>query len=436
LVFRKIILCLVLSSFITPPASAGCGDVLKRLFSRTKTNGQIDSAQSHIKSDENSKTADVASGTKVHEAADALPKRTELSRDAEALREFRKLDPETRKQKIYDYAYKVLNPGNWYNRGVVLFNWAAAAVIGTRVVEEIHNSPHPVLMSIPVLLSPIVAHYAADWGSAFYHKRTDSYSSEKDPLTTEFRHHHEFPDNLNHVSYTDNIAGASKALALPFAAMATAAVIGHYDPGSALEALKATGLAFGGTFLLSTAHTNEFHRQAHLKNPNKFFQVMQKLGITLQREDHLAHHKPPFDDEYGVNSGWSNPMAKRLDLWKRLDKLFYKYTGKMPHNWIQDPRSIPPEVVEQLEKDLESIPSDLWDYGETFPARVPPKLEPTLKKAKENWRTVFIETRREIYLEMAKKDPEGAKLAWAEEQKEFKWAYGSEHIPLFEEEPK
>ena len=203
-----------------------------------------------------------------------------------------------------------------------------------------------------------------------------------------------------------------------------------WDPASSLAALKATGLAFGGTFLFSSMHTTEFHRQAHIKNPNKFFQVMQSLGITLRRDEHLLHHKPPFDDDYGVNNGWSNPLARRLQLWKRLDKIFYKYTGRMPNNWIQDPSSIPPEVVEALEQDLESIPSDLWDYAETYPARVPPNLKATLKTAKETWRTTFIENRQALYQEIAKKDPKAANEAWTQEQQEFQWLYGPKPIPL------
>ena len=103
---------------------------------------------------------------------------------------------------------------------MTLFNWAAAAVVGARVAEQVYDSVQTLLIAVPVLMAPIIAHYFSDFVSAVYHKRTDSYSSEEDPRTTEFRHHHEYPGNLNHTGYFDNLASVSGVVAIPFAMMA------------------------------------------------------------------------------------------------------------------------------------------------------------------------------------------------------------------------
>ena len=124
---------------------------------------------------------------------------------------------------------------------------------------------------------------------------------------------------------------------------------------------------------------------------------------------------------------------RRLNLWSYIDKMYWKYVGRMPHNWIQDPRSIPPEVIDELERDLEQIPPDLWDYSETFPARMPSRLRPLVQTARERWRKDFIDKRREIFIRRAATDPSIVEQEWREEQERFAWLYGPNYVPLFNE---
>lgn len=104
----------------------------------------------------------------------------------------------------------------------------------------------------------------------------------------------------------------------------------------------------------------------------------------------------------------------------------------MPHNWIQDPRSIPPEVVAALQKDLDSIPDELWAYSErAYPERVPKELKASLRLVQESWRRDFISERRAMYLERAQLDSTAAEADWFQEQREFPWLYGTAPIALF-----
>lgn len=103
----------------------------------------------------------------------------------------------------------------------------------------------------------------------------------------------------------------------------------------------------------------------------------------------------------------------------------------MPHNWIQDPRSIPDEVITSLQNDLDQVPDALWHSADTFPGRVPEALEPVIEKAKEAWRQDFIVKRREVFQQQAAQDRDGAEEAWLREQQEFLWIYQEVGHPLW-----
>ena len=184
-------------------------------------------------------------------------------------------------------------------------------------------------------------------------------------------------------------------------------------------------------FLVGAMNATEFHRQSHLAKPHPVFQVLQKYRIALRHEDHMVHHQPPFATDFAIFNGWTNGLNRRLQLWKKLDLIWWKWMGKMPNNWIQDPRSIPVEVVQELEKDLDEVPSELWDYAVAYPQRVPDTMQPLLGEARTVWQNHFIENRRVVYYELALENREKAEADWFEEQKAYTWIYGLESIPLF-----
>jgi hypothetical protein len=296
-----------------------------------------------------------------------------------------------------------------------------ATYLGVTVLEGFKDNPHAILPAL--LLAPPIL-YVADVVSQVFHKWLDSYASEKSRVwgtaAREFRKHHEDPNNLNHVGNLDHVSAFGKLLAPGFAAAAISNSQLSPEVGASIW-----------LFMMSMLHGTEFHKQAHIKNPNWFYRFLQKARLTLGREEHLAHHKPPFDENYAVLNGWSNGLARRTKLWHRLDMIFWKLKGRMPHNWIQDPRSIPEQVVRQLEDDLTKIPPELWATGETYPGRVPARLKPQMELAREKWQKDFIGKRRAIYLERAEEDTEGAEKDWEKEQKEFPYIYGAQVTPLF-----
>lgn len=346
--------------------------------------------------------------------------RSQLSWDMELIRQSRELDSEKRKAVTFEYSSP--RPKSWTERAFVIADWAMAAILGIGVAGGLAVDPSAI---VPAILVAPPALFCADLASQVFHKWLDSYASESNPVwgvaAREFRKHHEYPSNLNHTDYLSNVSAFGKLLAPAF----IGASFVNWSP----ELGAAVWL-----FLVATLNTTEAHKQAHRKEPNFFFKILQKLRLTISHEKHMVHHKPPFDSEFAVLNGWSNGLNRRLDLWRRLDKIFWKVSGKMPHNWIQDPRSIPDEVVAELEAKLKEIPSELWDYAETYPYRIPERLKDPIQESKEKWRADYIQKRKVIYFERAQVNRLEAEEGFEEEQREFPWIYGTVVIPLFASE--
>jgi ubiquitin-conjugating enzyme E2 variant len=356
--------------------------------------------------------------------------RTKLSRDAEKLREVQKLRGEERKEARHEYAKP--GPKGLLPRSMVFFNYVMTALIGYQAATGIHVDPHAIL---PLLYMAPGAYAAADATTEVVHKLIDSYMSENNRFWGEtvrnFRKHHEVPDNLNREDFVGNIGVASTALAPFFAATAAANIAPEWKSAILV-------------YLVAGMHATAIHLQAHKSDPHPIARFFQKMGLTLTQRQHMKHHSPPHDGEYALVRGFSSPIFRKMKLWHRMDMAWWKLVKRMPHNWIQDPRSIPAEVIESLQKDLESIPLEelhaetrdtvmnLWDSTETFPTRVNEEVSQVVSQSRARWRGDFIQKRREIFVEQAEREgQESAETEWAREQAEYPWIYGEKPTPLF-----
>jgi len=344
--------------------------------------------------------------------------RTQLSHDTETIRENRKLQGEEKKQAIH--AYAAPKKKSLLQRSFVIANWSMATLLGVRVLEGFTANPEAILPAI-LMVPPTL--FCADFLGQVFHKWLDSYASESNCLwgapAREFRKHHEFPNNLNHVDMVSHLTAFGAVMAPMF----VSANLVEWSP------------EYGASvwlFLMATFHSTEFHRRAHLKDPNALFKWLQWSRLAISHEQHMSHHNPPFNEEYTVLNGWSEPLTRRLELWRRMDLVFWKFAKRMPHNWIQDPRSIPPQIVLELQREFEKIPPDLWDYGDTFPSRVPPELKTAIQHSKTKWQRDYIAKRRAIYWEQAQRDRAAAEREWIIEQETYPWIYGTRHLSLDE----
>jgi len=344
------------------------------------------------------------------------------ARDMEEIRRIRTLKPQDNARAVADYATPP--PKALWERGMVIVDWMMASYVGYQFFNATAENPYAGITSIFVAT---LTYYLVDATVQIIHKSLDSFLSEKNyffgPAVRDFRKHHEYPNNLNPVGYFGQVSPFAVLFAPLFAGATVANASLNIPPEVNAGIL---------VFLISAIYANETHRQAHLKDPAAWARVLQKINVIVRREDHRLHHLPPFNGNYSGLSGWAEPMARRLDLWRRMDLAFWRFFERMPHNWAQDPKSIPDEVVQQLRADLQKIPQELWQTAATYPARVPGELKEPIKAAKLRWQKDFIATRRQIFQEQAEINREAAETAWFLEQQEYPWIYGGQQWELFE----
>lgn len=232
-------------------------------------------------------------------------------------------------------------------KALVFVNYSMALYIGAHVASGLSQTPQSTLTAVALLIPTL---FTADLMSGIQHKFLDSYASETNPIwgsaARAYRIHHEFPSNLNDLSYLENVAAFSPLLAPLFAA--TAMVAPHLAPEYASNALL---------MLLLFANGTEIHRQAHLPKPRSWVRALQNAHLLLSREQHMLHHPPGTDTDFGIINGWSNRIVG--EGWNRIDRILWRTLRKLPNNWIQHPASIPPEVISDLIRDLGSVPQRL-----------------------------------------------------------------------------
>jgi ubiquitin-conjugating enzyme E2 variant len=93
-----------------------------------------------------------------------------------------------------------------------------------------------------------------------------------------------------------------------------------------------------GTFLgmscLSTslfvAFTSQIHKYAHMDNPPKAVELLQRARLILSPEHHALHHSAPYDRNYCITVGWMNGPLRAVRFFETLEKIISAVTGAIP----------------------------------------------------------------------------------------------------------
>lgn len=273
----------------------------------------------------------------------------DLLRDQNEILEAKNFKGAERLQALKQYFEQV--PATRTEVALTIANYGFAMWIGSKIFGQFMEHPEQ-LMSAAIAVP--ATFFTVDLISGIFHKFLDSYASEKNPIwgnaTKSFRKHHEFPGNLNEISYMNNIGAFGTLLAPLYATTAIAAP--HLAPELGSQLLLGLLLFSNGT---------EIHRQAHLPKANGFVRGLQKIKVFQNHKSHMQHHEKPTDSDYGIINGWSNPVTNRF--WKYMDMVYWKALKKMPNNWIQTPKSIPDSVLKELAQDLSKVPQELLIMG-------------------------------------------------------------------------
>jgi len=76
--------------------------------------------------------------------------------------------------------------------------------------------------------------------------------------------------------------------------------------------------------------TNQIHKWAHTRKPNRIIKFFQDINFVLSRKDHQVHHHTPFDRYYCITTGWLNPLLGSIAFWKRVENLIEATTNEKP----------------------------------------------------------------------------------------------------------
>jgi hypothetical protein len=174
-----------------------------------------------------------------------------------------------------------------------------------------------------LLFSFPVSWITGDFISGIVHWLCDTYGTEETPVVGKgfirlFRMHHSYPKDIT-ISPFVYIAGPVSLLAFLTLPIAIGLVMNNSH--SFIIAFSAFTYAF---ITLWTVLTNQFHKWAHSGKTNKAVGFLHKYNIVLNPSHHKLHHTEPFDSNYCITHGWTNPFLEKIRFFRRTENLLAK----------------------------------------------------------------------------------------------------------------
>jgi len=169
----------------------------------------------------------------------------------------------------------------------------------------------------------------ADFGSGVYHWAMDNYGNSRTPIWGKqieaFQGHHERPWTITHRQTCNNLH--QSAIATMPALLAFLLFVGN-----------AYALIFGTVSMTFIMLAQELHKWSHYTKSDapQAANLLQDAGFTVSRRAHLAHHKPPFENNYCIVSGHCNGLLDSLGFFAWLERLVYRINGIRPRSWTNE----------------------------------------------------------------------------------------------------
>ena len=85
--------------------------------------------------------------------------------------------------------------------------------------------------------------------------------------------------------------------------------------------------SFFSFLMIAVFITNQIHKWAHMENPGRLIQFLQRSNLILSPEHHQVHHTDPFDKYYCITVGWLNPFLYKIHFFEGIKILAYKIFG-------------------------------------------------------------------------------------------------------------
>lgn len=193
---------------------------------------------------------------------------------------------------------------------------ALCALLALRVAQGL-AADAPSALAIAAMAG--IAYLVADFVTGLVHFVGDSFGTVDTPVlgrtfVLPFRSHHEDPGHICEHDFVET--NGNNAFATLFGLVPTLAFVPVAEGG---------GSALFGVFVLVFSVlvmlTNQIHKWAHVAEPPRPIAVLQRMGLLLSKEAHVAHHAPPYGRGYCVLSGLCNRLLDPIGFFPFLERV-------------------------------------------------------------------------------------------------------------------
>lgn len=202
----------------------------------------------------------------------------------------------------------------------VLTAYGLVGWLGLRISQ--HISHWDVSCCLAIFLGWIVA----DFVSGCVHWLADTWGSESMPwigprFLKPFRVHHVTPTSFVECSFMDT-NGDTALIGIPFL-MSVFWVPIDTPIGFWITVLMVS-------FCICALPTNQIHQWAHMPNPPRAVQWLQRIGVILSIDAHRRHHAGDHDGHYCITTGFCNRLLERMGFFRWLERGVTRMTGIEP----------------------------------------------------------------------------------------------------------
>jgi hypothetical protein len=217
----------------------------------------------------------------------------------------------------------------------VLLVLATLAVHTIVFAESISNiyldcNSDPLVAAATVASLMYSSWFLADLGSGVFHWSVDNYGNGNTPLLgsiiAAFQGHHTAPWTITHRSFCNN----TYKLCIPFGIPTILAI---YTLTGSMTTL------FFACFCVLEICSQELHKWSHMTKNEvpQWVNVLQELGVTVNRKQHALHHMAPYEGNYCIVSGVCNEVLDNIGFFRRLERLVFDLFGVESNAWKLDP---------------------------------------------------------------------------------------------------
>lgn len=184
---------------------------------------------------------------------------------------------------------------------------------------------------IPLFFSILMGMAAADFFSGLLHWLFDTWGSSDslfwgEYIVKSFREHHTRPHLILKRNWIES-NGVPIMVVVSVHIVYTIFIEDRLIPIS--QSVHMSMFLFCFYFMMAVS--NEIHKLCHYpKKCGYFVETLRFFKIIPSVADHKKHHTFPFDDNYCLATGWMNPILRKIEFWRRLEKLITMLTGMKP----------------------------------------------------------------------------------------------------------